>query len=118
MRFVLCFRLDPKIAEHFVDIAVAACLAMICSEIGSYPTVTMGRMSFVNLGHQCNNLFSFQIPLTFVPFLPLVVPGAADTHELTQILHIVVSGKQFYDFEFFGFKRMYSCSPVAVVCTA
>ena len=72
----------------------------------------------MDLAHQCNDLFSLHIPSALVPFLPLVVPGTAHSHKLTQILYIVVPGKQFYDFEFFGFKRMYSCSPVSVVCTA
>ena len=58
-----------------------------------YPTVTMGGMSFMDLGHQRNNLFSFHIPSALVPFLPLVVPGTADAHELTQILYVVVPGK-------------------------
>ena len=118
MRLVLCFRLNSKIPKRLVDIDVAAGLTIVFSKISSYPTVTMGRMSFVNLGYQRNHLFSFQIPLALVPFLPLIVPGTADSHELAQILHIVVSEKQVYNLEFFGFKRMYSCSPAAVVCTA
>ena len=115
---MLRFCFDSQIAKAFIYKVIAALISILLTNICCSPPISMGSMLCMNGIYQCYEFSPLDIPIRFSPFLPLVVPGTAHSHKLTQILYIVVPGKQFYDFEFFGFKRMYSCSPVSVVCTA
>ena len=114
---MLGFCLYSQKTKGLVHIVIAYILLIIDSYKSRYPTVAVGWMGLMDFGDSRDNFFTPQIPRTLVPFPPLVIARPTDAHERAQFLNLIVSGQQFYDFEFFGLKRMNSCSPVSVVCT-
>ena len=77
----------------------------------------MGSVISMYSLYKSDQFLPLDISLGLITLLPLIVSGSANTHKCTEVLHIVVSGQEINYFEFFGFKRTYSCSPASFVRT-
>ena len=86
------FRFNSKVSEAFVGVVVADFNVFVRSDKGCNPTVTMSLVRIVDLLYEQDHLFPVKIPLRLFATFPFVIAAATDTHNLTKILNIIISG--------------------------
>lgn len=112
---MLGLRFDTELLIALIGVVVADGYPHIDTDICRCPAIAVSGMLFVGLLDQSDDFFALRVARGWLPTLPLVVPGPADSHQGTDVLDGVVAGQQVHYFELFYFKRTYSRSPSAFV---